>query len=354
MTVGRIVKVVHDLSRREIYNQQHHRSFPVSIYYPSVTPYEERHVSTLLSLFHPAISEARNVFSSMGIDSEILTSVVTPVANNALPQFTSPLPVLIFSPGFGIDRDLYVEVITSIVNSGYVVVAIGAPYDSFLTVYPDGKVILQADRHPSDFEQIETRTQDIRYVMGHLSEWNREDCLNGLLDINRISMMGHSLGGAATFNVTATDERVRCLVLLDASLHLIGKGVPCIPVLNIRQEASSYEQYLDATRDEEDESKTCEAIAKAYIDNQTWLYDHLPPNRSFVKVMGANHLSFSTVSRLIGDAGPRVTLAIERVVGSFLDEFLKTKHGAYTEFILGTGKSPHIVTIDGAGLPVEP
>ncbi|QSO53616.1 alpha/beta fold hydrolase [Alicyclobacillus curvatus] len=348
--VGRIVKVVRDVSRAEIYNTEEHRSFPVSIYYPSLTSRENVPASTILSLFHPATNQALDLFSDVGIEEDMLTSVKIPVVQNGHPKAVGPLPVVIFSPGFGIDRDLYVEVVTRVVQSGYVVVAVGAPYDSFLTVYPDGTVTAQANKHPSDNDQLEVRMKDIRLVMEQLDEWN-EDSLRGLLAVDRIAMMGHSLGGAAAFNVAATDERVQCVVLLDASLHLIHHKVRNFSVLNIRQEAASYSDYFDVMRAEEDE-ETSERIARAYIENQTWLYNQLPETKSFVKIVGANHLSFSTISRLISSAEPKVMSAIQELICSFVDEFVQAKHGVYTKFMTGATRPSNVVAIDGAGIPM--
>ena len=306
----------------------------------------------LLSLFHPASDVAKTIFSKVGIDEEMLNTISISVVDNAMPELHRSIPVVIFSPGFGIDRDLYIETITSVVESGYAVVTVGVPYDSLFTVFPDGRVVLQAERFPNDDEQIRTRMQDIQLVIEHLKKWNEEGLLRGMFDMNKIGMMGHSLGGASVFKVGAVDDRVRCIILFDASLHLIGDEIPDVPLLNMRQEAASFPEYLETIRSEADDD-TSELIAAAFIEGQRRLYDCLPSTGSFVKIVGANHLSFSTVGRLIGALPPSVTTAIQRVTVAFLKEFLNDEQGAYTDLIHGIHRPSNLVEINGIGLAVE-
>jgi len=172
----------------------------------------------------------------------------------------------------------------------------------------------------------------------YLERWNEDDFFYGMFDLNRIGAMGHSLGGTTVFDVAAKDKRIQCVILFDASLHLVGDQAPKIPVLSMRQEESW----------EWDDN-----IATAYIEKQKWLYDHLPLTRSFVKIIGATHLSFATVGRLIGTAPPSVTLAIQQVTIAFLNEFLKGDQGAYMKFMRGVDRPSNVVEIDRIGLPVE-
>lgn len=351
--IGRIIKVIEDKTRVQPFNDDgEHRTFPVSIFYPVSGVSTENHEMKLLSLFHPASDAAKNIFSKVGIDEEALNTISISVLDNAMPELHRSIPVVVFSPGFGIDRDLYIETITSIVESGYAVVTVGVPYDTLFTVFPDGRVVLQAERFPSDDEQVRTRMQDIQLVIEHLRKWNEEGFLRGMFDMNRIGMMGHSLGGASVFKVAAIDDRVRCIILFDASLHLIGDKIPNIPLLNMRQEAASFPEYLETIRGEADDD-TSKLIATAFIEGQSRLYDCLPSTRSFVKIVGANHLSFSTVGRLIGALPPSVTATIQRVTLAFLQEFLNDDQGAYTDLIHGVNRPSNLVEINGIGLAIE-
>lgn len=52
------------------------------------------------------------------------------------------------------------------------------------------------------------------------------------------------------------------------------------------------------------------AFADSYIKNQIEMYENSPTTCSFIKILGANHLSFSTIVRLVPDVSPNVTKTI--------------------------------------------
>ncbi|MCH1625387.1 alpha/beta hydrolase family protein [Ferdinandcohnia quinoae] len=351
LKVGRVIKVIDDFDRKEVFDdRKEFHSFPVSIYYPTN---ENTTNKPLTSLFEPAIEKAIEIFSMVGINEEKLKEVIISIKENAEPVQNTSYPVLLFSPGFGIDRDLYIESISAIVQKGYIVVAISVPYDSFATVFPDGEFIFQAEHFPDDQSQIESRMKDASLVLDHLEKWNQEEFFNGIFDTNRVGVMGHSLGGATVFNLATIDERLSCAVLYDASLFLVDNKIPNIPVLNLRQEASSYEEYLEAISGGDD-AQTSEEIARVFIEKQKNMYDFLPASSSFMKVIGANHLSFSTIGRLLSGAEtPDVTKTINELTIAFLNDFLKGEKAAYSEWINGKDRPANLVEIDGSGFPVD-
>lgn len=42
----------------------------------------------------------------------------------------------------------------------------------------------------------------------------------GLFDMNKIGIIGHSIGGATALDLTMEDDRIKVAILLDASMHL--------------------------------------------------------------------------------------------------------------------------------------
>ncbi|MBD8067848.1 alpha/beta hydrolase family protein [Bacillus sp. PS06] len=347
INVGRVTKVLVDKTRKEFYEEnKEFRSFPISIFYPTEEITTE---SNLISLFHTARNEAIDVFSKVGISKEQLNEVKTFVKEHAEPVRNISFPVLLLSPGFGIDRDLYIEVITAIVQKGYIVITVSVPYDSFLTVFTNNKIVYQAKEFPDDQTQVLTRMKDMQFVIEQLEKWNHEEYFNGLFDTSKIGALGHSLGGVSVLNLASIDNRIRCVILFDASLYLTGEKIPEIPVLNIRQEASSYDEFITMLMEEESKAVS-EVIATTYIEKQLKLYEHLPVSRSFIKIIGANHLSFSTIGRFITEEPQHVMTSIQDITIAYLEEFLKGRTNIYLDKINGITRPIGVVEIDGRGL----
>lgn len=101
--------------------------------------------------------------------------------------------------------------IERLVEQGFAVVTIGATAESMFSIYPDGRFIRQADKL-STMESTETgiwdqllqaRVEDILYTAGHLQEL--ESCFpSPWMDMERVGLVGHSLGGVAVSQVQGT------------------------------------------------------------------------------------------------------------------------------------------------------
>ncbi|MFK7692674.1 alpha/beta hydrolase family protein [Paenibacillus sp. HJGM_3] len=229
-------------------------------------------------------------------------------------------PVLLMSPGFGVERDMYLKIIERLVNQRYCVVTIGAPYESIFTVYPDGQFIRQRSEYSSlagnDYigwqKLLDDRSQAITKVLEHLDTFNRTDSsFKGLLNFNNIAAIGHSLGGAAVFEVLKKISNIRAAVLLDPSLHLIKTDGIEITTPSLRQEASTYEAMVAGMNKQ---------IASDYIQGQRYVAEVIK-NLQIYRVSGAHHMSFSDVPVHYGDVQAiPIYDAIGNCITHFLDE----------------------------------
>jgi predicted dienelactone hydrolase len=134
-------------------------------------------------------------------------------------------PVLIFSPGGGMVRELYAAQLEDLASHGYVVAAISHTYDAFATVFPWGANILYTSKRwptPPSFEgeanlnQLEWHTEDIRFVLNQLSRSDEPGLRSlpfaGHLDLARVGAFGHSFGGMAAAHACQGDRRIKaCL-----------------------------------------------------------------------------------------------------------------------------------------------
>jgi pimeloyl-ACP methyl ester carboxylesterase len=155
-------------------------------------------------------------------DGHVLTHAVvrTPFSRSA-----GRAPVLIFSSGGGLVREVYAAQLENLASNGYVVAAITHPYDGIVTVYPDGHwITYDAKRWPQipsfegewNLNQLEWHARDIRFVLDELTRVNgaADSALPfaGHLDLQRVGAFGHSFGGVAAAKTCQTDRRfVACL-----------------------------------------------------------------------------------------------------------------------------------------------
>jgi predicted dienelactone hydrolase len=138
-------------------------------------------------------------------------------------------PVLVFSPGLSLPREMYTALCADLASRGYVVVALSAPYESGVSVLAGGQVVGQTTHpdvmgpppHPALQRLIDIRTADSRFALDELSrlaQLNPNSPLAGHLDLEHVGIAGHSLGGATAVQVMAVDPRFKVGVNLDGKL----------------------------------------------------------------------------------------------------------------------------------------
>ncbi|WP_422661172.1 alpha/beta hydrolase family protein [Paenibacillus sp. EC2-1] len=311
--IGRIIRV----------SEQNPR-LVISIFYPSSGGSRLKGID----LYAPCQTEVADIFKEMGVDLENL-NVIDKLSIDDKPNTSKGIwPVLILSPGFGVERDMYLGIISNLVPKGYIVVTIGTPYESIFTVYPDGSLIKQekemAELKSSDYSSwhqlLDSRSRSITEVMEYLDTLNQSAPeLAGLFDLKNVAAVGHSLGGAAVLEAATLVKRIKAVILLDPSFHLIRVDeIPSsVPVLLLRQEASSYEAMASVMNEE---------IARDYIDGQRNAYNILT-NSHFYRVKGAQHMSFSDIPLYYGDLhAESVHTATVEAMTAFMEAVFQSRH----------------------------
>lgn len=268
--------------------------------------------------------------------------------------------------------------IEELVRKGYVVFTIGHLYDSMLTIMPDGKLIEMAKDELTQDEKkelIDIRKDDIIFVLNNLEKLNLEDdIIKNKLDLSRIGIIGHSLGGAAVFKASQCDLRIKATVLFDASLQFFSlsnviknKQTLNTPVLNFRRGTFDYEtsmkSYLDYIKDKFDGDKFKEGVL--IYDNvlrdsaveQKNLFHYLCGYKSFIKLNTSEHMAFTDYSIIKGEKMESELLIAEKahevindLAERFMDEFLCGKKKRYSDFIKN---DDYITLIDEDGKSIE-
>jgi dienelactone hydrolase len=148
-------------------------------------------------------------------------------------------PVLIFSHGaFGV-RMSNASTFRELASHGYIVASIDHTYHSFYTSFADGRSIpiniqflneamgAQTDQLPLEkiyqitHDWLDLRTADIGFVIDSLKagEIGTEGTLlKGHMDLTKIGLFGHSLGGAAAAQVSREREDVKAAIVMDGTM----------------------------------------------------------------------------------------------------------------------------------------
>ncbi|HEX6480327.1 MAG TPA: hypothetical protein VF043_15925 [Ktedonobacteraceae bacterium] len=138
-------------------------------------------------------------------------------------------PVLIFEPGLGNIPMQYTTLIEDLASHGYIVFAITPTYSSDVVVFPNGRAVeatsagkLDKGANPqAAADQLVTVwAKDVIFVMNQLDKLNGTPggTFSGHLDLARLGVFGHSLGGATAAQVCHMDTRCKAGIDIDGSL----------------------------------------------------------------------------------------------------------------------------------------
>ncbi|WP_368854168.1 alpha/beta hydrolase family protein [Nocardia nova] len=141
-----------------------------------------------------------------------------------------PFPVLLNSPGMDDTTGWSTAQAEDLASHGYIVVAINHTHEAFAVQFPDGhtertRVPLDSPQHVLPDLLLPTRVADTRFVLDQLTvaaeHPGRADLPQHLaedLDLSKVGMFGHSLGGSTTVQAMRDDPRVRAGVDLDGPI----------------------------------------------------------------------------------------------------------------------------------------
>lgn len=235
----------------------------------------------------------------------------------------------------------YSSLAEDLASHGYIVVGFDAPYRTALVVFPDGRVIDRAAENDLDkFRGAQQRTRgqqlldawaaDTGFAIEELTQMNvaEGEALGGKMDLQRIGIVGHSLGGALAAHFCSISTRCKAGIDIDGDL----KG--SVPAAGIEQ------PFMFIVGDHDPASEEDARI----VEEIRSVFDTLPPDgRSWIRMSGANHFSFSDDAALLKSplirrvlssvgvfdlSGQRQIAATAYCVRTFFDAHLSTAAGS--------------------------
>lgn len=386
MEIGRIVRLLIDNTRKELLSGiDEKRKVMTSIFYPADHNLNEPKQSLYMDLFNPCPEEfirryaGEKNFEGQQVGESYLRSMSMNTYNNIpISKKAILYPVIIYSPGLGADRDSIIYNIEKLVSAGYVVFTLGHTYDAEFTILPDGKIIEQAayiaNSTMEEKEQlIDIRKEDILFLLDNLKILNSDDeFIKEKLDLNKVGIMGHSLGGAAVFKAASEDTRIKAIIMLDGSLQFVnltkeileGKRLHT-PLLNFRRGFTDYSEEMKKAIEFNADKMNGEDFKKriimrhqvliGQIERQKELYEYLTGYKSFIKLKNSEHLTFTDWpvirnQELVSGILPikEAHEIISEITVRFYNEFLCGMEGEYKNFI-SSNKCPQICMINKNG-----
>jgi len=230
MGIGRVVRVVKDSNRNEILNcTNEKRTLIMSVFYLTDELYCEGKRALYKDLYEPNVERFIQKWAESDELEQYINELSTNIFINApIKNVNDEYPVVIYSPGFSCDRDSTIFIIEKLVEQGYIVITLGSLHETDFTIMPNGEVVemleelndLSSSSKEIWKELIEIRKRDISFLITHLEYINENDeLLKNKLLLDRIGIIGFSLGSQACFEAAADDERIKAVVLLEGCLH---------------------------------------------------------------------------------------------------------------------------------------
>jgi predicted dienelactone hydrolase len=229
-------------------------------------------------------------------------------------------PVVVFTHGYTGTFTDYTFLFEDLASRGYVVASVDHTFEATAVEFPDGRFVesvfgshlgntLRADEQSMDYA-VSVRLNDLKFILNALESLNTGDSSQfaGKLDMSRVALAGHSLGGLTAILGVEQESRFRAGVILDGVVPNSALSGTETPVL-----------LLAAGHD-------------TWSEDELRLWSGLRGARIAVNLRGAEHVTLSDAVWLAvgavktGSMGPEKSIAaIRNYVAAFLDVHLLGK-----------------------------
>jgi predicted dienelactone hydrolase len=270
------------------------REFLAWIWYPAAPRQPSQTVADYLPApWQTALERQSGVLLTQFLTRDLLRVRTHSIRDAEVSPQHRSYPVVLMRAGLAALTTNYTTLAEDLASHGYVAVGFDAPYRSFVVVFPDGRVIARAPQNNADLvsgsrqehlanKLVQAWSADMGFALDQLERLNTSDPSGpflGRLDMQRVGVFGHSLGGATALQFCHDDSRCKAGIDVDGAPlgSVIGEGVT--------------QPFMFLLSDHESEPDAETRPVKANIHS---IYDRLPSDRRLlIMIRGASHYMFS-------------------------------------------------------------
>src|ERR1019366_693603 len=229
--VGRVMYHWSDTANDDSMAQQAgtKRELVAWIWYPALSQAGLRTADYFPAPWRAALAKHLNVLFTQFIDRDTARVHSHALQDAVMASQDKTFPVVIMRAGAAALVANYTTLAEDLASHGYVVVGFDAPYRSMITVFPDGRVIARAPQNNVELQSGQQQTQlaerlaeswsrDSSFALDQMEQLNASGS-SGLffakLDLTRVGIFGHSLGGATALQFCHDDARCKAGIDVD-------------------------------------------------------------------------------------------------------------------------------------------
>jgi dienelactone hydrolase len=210
-------------------------------------------------------------------------------------------PIVIYQPGLGDVRELGTGLASDLASRGYIVVTMDDTYEAAEVEFPGGRVVTA---HPDQSPIDSVRIADTRFVLDELASLaagTNPDAehstlpagLSQALDLAKVGMFGHSLGGATAAKAMAADSRIGAGINLDGSIFLANPA--------IHQNISALSGQVATQLGDRPFMIMTHQGHNAHTDpSLAGFWSHLHGSRPFLTLKDSQHYSYTDLEQFLG------------------------------------------------------
>ncbi|QRK11916.1 hypothetical protein JQX13_18775 [Archangium violaceum] len=231
-----------DTSREEEFSEakRDKRELMVRVWYPATSPLRAQPAPYFLVRREGIAQMAGGGFDT---PARMLDFVHAHAVAEAPLAADARFPIILFSPGAGFSPTLYTSLMEELASHGYVVVATSHTYTTGAVIFPDGRYAPNTEDPGGLFGTpfLDTTVADLRFVLSQVRALDAGDDsgrFTGKLDLERVGVFGHSIGGAASTLVCQKEPGVRACANIDGTFQGSWKKGVDQPFLLVHPQAS--------------------------------------------------------------------------------------------------------------------